>query len=157
RGVARDVAAVFDLRLRPLDETEPPTTGEPTGDLLQVAIDDPELCARFTARVLRGVRVGPSPLWLKARLSAAGIRPISNVVDVTNYVAHDLGQPLHAYDLDRIPGRRLVARRAEQGERLETLDGKERELDRETLVIAHADGASGIAGVMGGADSEISD
>ncbi len=105
RGIARDVAAVFDLRLRPLDEHEPEATGaRPTSELVQISIDDLDLCPRFTARVLQGVTVGPSPLWLKARLTGAGIRPISNVVDVTNYVAHDLGQPLHAYDRARIPG-----------------------------------------------------
>ena len=103
------------------------------------------------------MRVGPSPLWLKARLTGVGIRPISNVVDVTNYVAHDLGQPLHAYDLARLPGRTLVARRARDGEKLTTLDGKERALDSETLVIAHGEGPSGLAGIMGGADAEISD
>jgi phenylalanyl-tRNA synthetase beta chain len=158
RGVARDVAAVFGLRLRQLDAREPEALGSrATSELVQVSIDDLTLCPRFTARVLQGVRVGPSPLWLKARLTAAGIRPISNVVDVTNYVAHDLGQPLHAYDLARVPGHVLVARRARAGEKLTTLDGKERALDRETLVIAHADGPSGIAGVMGGADSEIAD
>jgi phenylalanyl-tRNA synthetase beta chain len=158
RGVARDVAAVFDLRLRPLDEREPEAAGErPTADLIRISIEDPALCTRFTARALTGVRVGPSPLWLKARLTGVGIRPISNVVDVTNYIAHDLGQPLHAYDLSRIPGRVLVARRARAGEVLTTLDDKRRELDSETLVIAHGDGPSGIAGVMGGADAEISD
>jgi phenylalanyl-tRNA synthetase beta chain len=158
RGVARDVAAVFGLRLRALDEREPAASGaRPTAELVQIAIDDPALCARFTARVLQGVHVGHSPLWLKARLSAAGIRPISNVVDVTNYVAHDLGQPMHAYDLARIPGRSLVARRARAGESLTTLDERARALDTDTLVIADADGPSGIAGVMGGADSEITD
>jgi phenylalanyl-tRNA synthetase beta chain len=158
RGVARDVAAVFGLRLRPLDEREPPAPGDqPTRDLISVAIEAPELCTRFTARALTGVSVAPSPLWLKARLTGVGIRPISNVVDVTNYVAHDLGQPLHAYDRARVPGHSLVARRARAGELLTTLDGKRRELDPETLVIAHADGPSGIAGVMGGADAEISD
>ena len=107
RGIARDVAAVFDLRLRPLDEREPEAIGaRPTRDLVHVSVDDPELCPRFTARAFTDVRVGPSPLWLKARLTGVGIRPISNVVDVTNYVAHDLGQPLHAYDLARVPGRR---------------------------------------------------
>ncbi len=158
RGVARDVAAVFDLRLRPLDEREPDALGDrPTRELVQVSVEDPSLCPRFTARVLTGVRVAPSPLWLKARLTGVGIRPISNVVDITNYVAHDLGQPLHAYDLARLPGRTLVARRARDGEKLTTLDGKERALDRETLVIAHAEGPSGLAGIMGGADAEISD
>jgi phenylalanyl-tRNA synthetase beta chain len=158
RGVARDVAAVFDLRLRPLDEREPDAAGtRPTRDLVQVSVDDPVLCPRFTARALTGVRVAPSPLWLKARLTGVGIRPISNVVDVTNYVAHDLGQPLHAYDLARVPGHTLVARRARAGEKLTTLDGRERELDAETLVIAHGEGPSGLAGIMGGADAEISD
>jgi phenylalanyl-tRNA synthetase beta chain len=158
RGVARDVAAVFGLRLRPLDEHEPDATGErPTSDLISVAIEAPDLCTRFTARALTDVTVAPSPLWLKARLTGVGIRPISNVVDVTNYVAHDLGQPLHAYDRARVPGHTLVARRARAGEVLTTLDDRRRELDPETLVIAHADGPSGIAGVMGGADAEISD
>jgi phenylalanyl-tRNA synthetase beta chain len=158
RGVARDVAAVFDLRLRPLDESEPEAAGErPTRELVQVSVEDSALCPRFTVRALQGVRVGPSPLWLKARLTGVGIRPISNVVDVTNYIAHDLGQPLHAYDLARVPGRTLIARRARAGEVLMTLDGKRRELDPETLVIAHSEGPSGIAGVMGGADAEISD
>ncbi|HEY1480459.1 MAG TPA: phenylalanine--tRNA ligase subunit beta [Gaiellales bacterium] len=158
RGVARDVAAVFGLGLRPLDEAEPEATGATrTADLISIHVDERALCPRFTARVLQGVQVAPSPLWLKARLSAAGIRPISNVVDVTNYVAHDLGQPLHAYDLARIPGRTLIARRAHPGERLTTLDDRERTLDADTLVIAHGDGPSGIAGVMGGADSEITD
>ena len=159
RGIARDVAAVFDLRLRPLDEREPEAIGRPAD-------------ARAGARVGRGSRAvpalhracahrtsgsAPSPLWLKARLTGVGIRPISNVVDVTNYVAHDLGQPLHAYDLARVPGHTLVARRARAGEKLTTLDGKERALDAETLVIAHAEGPSGLAGIMGGADAEISD
>jgi phenylalanyl-tRNA synthetase beta chain len=158
RGVARDVAAVFDLRLRPLDEREPEAAGDrSTRELVQVSVEDSTLCPRFTVRALQGVRVGPSPLWLKARLTGVGIRPISNVVDVTNYVAHDLGQPLHAYDLARVPGRTLIARRAHAGEVLTTLDGKRRELDPETLVIAHAEGPSGIAGVLGGADAEISD
>jgi phenylalanyl-tRNA synthetase beta chain len=158
RGVARDVAAVFDLRLRPLEEAEPEAAGDrPTGELVEVSIDDPVLCRRFTARVVQGVTVGPSPLWLKARLSAAGIRPISNIVDVTNYIAHDLGQPLHAYDLERLPGRRLAARRATAGETITTLDGRERTLDTDTLVIADGNGPSGIAGVLGGADSEITD
>jgi phenylalanyl-tRNA synthetase beta chain len=158
RGVARDVAAAFGLELLPLDEHEPPAEGDrSTVDWVRIATDDLDLCPRFCARVFQDVRVGPSPLWLKARLNAAGIRPISNIVDVTNYVMHDLGNPLHAYDHARVAGPELVARRARKGERIVTLDGKERELTPDMLVIADADGPSGIAGIMGGAHSEIGD
>jgi phenylalanyl-tRNA synthetase beta chain len=158
RGIAREVSTLFGVPMRSLDEREPPAEGDrPTIDWVRVATDEPELCPRFTARVIAGVKIGPSPLWLKARLTAAGIRPVSNVVDVTNYVMHDLGNPLHAYDHARVAGGELRARRARPGETLTTLDGKVRELDPSMLVIADADGPSGIAGIMGGADSEIGD
>jgi phenylalanyl-tRNA synthetase beta chain len=158
RGVARDVAAVFDLELVPLDEREPEATGDrTTAAWVRIASDDVDLCPRFCARVFQDVRVGPSPLWLKGRLMAAGIRPISNVVDVTNYVMHDLGNPLHAYDHAKVAGPELVARRARAGERIVTLDEKERELAEGMLVIADAEGPAGVAGIMGGARTEISD
>ncbi len=158
RGVARDLAAAFDLRLRPLEDEDPDAEGSrPTSAFVRIAIDDLDLCSRFTARAFEGVTIGPSPLWLKARLSAAGIRPISNVVDITNYVMHDLGSPLHGYDHARIAGPELVARRARAGERIVTIDHKERELEPDMLVIADADGPVGIAGIMGGAGSEIAD
>jgi phenylalanyl-tRNA synthetase beta chain len=158
RGVARDVHAIFGIELAPLDDSEPAALGNRlTADWIAIAIEDEELCPRFTARVFQDVTVGPSPLWLKARLNAAGMRPISNVVDITNYVMHDLGSPLHAYDHARVRGARLTARRAHDGETLRTLDGQERTLDPSILVIADAEGPQGIAGIMGGAESEVSD
>jgi phenylalanyl-tRNA synthetase beta chain len=117
----------------------------------------PDLCPRFTARVFEHVTIAPSPPWLKARLSAAGQRPINNVVDITNYVMLATGQPLHAFDLDRVAGARLTARRAHEGEQLTTLDGQVRTLDGEMIVIEDADGPTSIAGLMGGARSEVHD
>ena len=156
RGLAREIGAIFEIDLLPLSEHEPPAHADSiTASYLTVESDDRELCPRFTARVFQDVTVGPSPLWLRARLHAIDIRAISNVVDITNYVAHDLGQPLHAYDLAKIPGRILTARRAKPGEHLTTLDQKDRELDPSMLLIADAAGPNGLAGVMGGANSEI--
>jgi phenylalanyl-tRNA synthetase beta chain len=158
RGVARDVHAIFGIELTPLDDSEPPALGDRlTADWIKIAIEDEDLCPRFTARVFQNVAVAPSPLWLKARLNAAGMRPISNVVDITNYVMHDLGSPMHAYDHAHIRGARLTARRARAGEKLRTLDGQERELDSSMLVIADAEGPQGVAGIMGGAESEVSE
>ncbi|HZG50815.1 MAG TPA: phenylalanine--tRNA ligase subunit beta [Pyrinomonadaceae bacterium] len=122
-----------------------------------VEVQAADLCPRFTARVVRGVRIAPSPAWLVARLQAVGQRSINNVADITNYVMLELGQPLHAFDLEKLNERRLVVRRARAGERLTTLDGVERELDAEMLVIADAARAVAVAGVMGGAETEISD
>ncbi|HLL69790.1 MAG TPA: phenylalanine--tRNA ligase subunit beta [Pyrinomonadaceae bacterium] len=121
-----------------------------------VEVQATDLCARFTARVVRGVRIAPSPAWLVERLQAVGQRPINNVADITNYVMLEMGQPLHAFDLEKLNERRLVIRRAREGERLTTLDGVERELDAEMLVIADALRAVAVAGVMGGAETEIS-
>ncbi|MEI6690026.1 MAG: phenylalanine--tRNA ligase subunit beta [Thermoleophilia bacterium] len=156
-GMAREVAVLFDLPLAPMPGTEPAATGGSTSDLVTVAIDAPERCSRFTARGFTNVTIGPSPFRIRQRLAAAGIRPISNVVDVTNYVMHELGNPLHVYDADKIPGKALTARLARDGETITTLDDKERVLTNDMLVIADADGPSGIAGVMGGAASEIKD
>jgi phenylalanyl-tRNA synthetase beta chain len=117
----------------------------------------PELCPRFTARVFTDVTVGPSPLWLKERLMAAGQRPINNVVDITNYVMLLTAQPLHAFDLDKVPDGQLIIRTAENGERMTTLDGVERSFDEETVLVCDKEGPSGIAGIMGGARSEVSD
>jgi phenylalanyl-tRNA synthetase beta chain len=158
RGVARDVHAIFGIELTPLDDSEPAALGDRlTTDWIAIAIEDEDLCPRFTARVFQDVTVGPSPLWMKARLQAAGLRPISNVVDITNYVMHDLGSPLHGYDHAKIRGSRLIARRARPGESLRTLDGQERALTTDMLVISDAEGPQGIAGIMGAADSEIGD
>ena len=158
-GVARDVHAVTEAGL-----AEDPTAqdaeavGEDSAeDHATVEIADPEICLRFTARVFEDVKIGPSPLWLKQRLMAAGQRPISNVVDITNYVMLTTGQPLHAFDLDEVRGRRIVVRRALEGETMTTLDGVERTFSDEMALVCDAEGPSGIAGVMGGLISEVSD
>lgn len=158
-GIAREMATAFDLGpLRPppgaADSAEPRRVAE-TEATIQVAIDDPDLCGRYAAAVA-DVTTGASPDWMQARLAACGIRPISNVVDVTNYVLLELGHPMHAFDYARLNGPAIVVRRARQGERLTTLDGKRRVLTPDMLVIADAVAASAIGGVMGGADSEVS-
>jgi phenylalanyl-tRNA synthetase beta chain len=158
-GIAREVHALTGAPLAPdPGAEEAPAEGDvPAGDLLTVNVVDPDLCPRFSVRVFTEVKVGPSPLWLKARLTAIGQRPINNVVDITNYVMLLLGQPMHAYDLDRIAGPALQVRRAAHGEKLVTLDGEERVLDSEVVLVCDADGPTGIGGVMGGAASEVSE
>jgi phenylalanyl-tRNA synthetase beta chain len=158
-GVARDLHAVTTA---PLAEDPAERDAEPAGDdsaedHATVEIADPEICLRFTARVFEDVKIGPSPLWLKQRLMAAGQRPISNVVDITNYVMLTIGQPLHAFDLDKVRGNRIIVRRAREGETMTTLDGVERTFTDEMALVCDAEGASGIAGVMGGLISEVSD
>jgi phenylalanyl-tRNA synthetase beta chain len=153
-GVARELHAATGAPLAPAPwERDPGTTGEHQAAGVRVAC--PELCPRFTARVFEDVTIGPSPTWLKARLTAAGQRPINNVVDITNYTMLLTGQPLHAFDLDRVAGGALVVRRAADGEQIETLDGQTRTLDTEMLVIEDAEGPTSIAGVMGGVRSEV--
>ncbi len=154
RGLAREAAAVGAGELRPLDlsVTE---EGTAAGELARVRVEDGEGCPRYCARVVRGVRVGPSPAWLAARLSACGVRPINNVVDATNYVLLDLGQPLHAFDLDLLEGREVRVRAARPGETLRTLDGVERVLEAGDVVIADARRPVALAGIMGGAETEI--
>ncbi len=153
-GVARELAAHFGLPLR----VPPPVideSGAPTASEVTVRIDAPERCARFTVRRI-GVTMGESPAWLARRLTLAGMRPISNVVDVTNYVLLERGQPLHAFDLDRLPGRGLVVRLAADGERMTTLDGVERSLTAEDLLVCDAEGRpQAIAGIMGGSVAEV--
>ena len=155
-GIARELAALTGARLRP-----PPValkeSGDPAKSLARVRIEAPDLCHRFTARVISGVTVGPSPAWLRARLRAIGLRPISNVVDVTNYVLWELGQPLHAYDGETVAEATIVVRRARADERFTTLDGQERVLDASMLLIADPRRAIGLAGVMGGANTEVTD
>ncbi|HEX4324258.1 MAG TPA: phenylalanine--tRNA ligase subunit beta [Gaiellaceae bacterium] len=151
-GVAREVAALLGGELLPLPGTEPQQDGdEPVG----VGIEDPEGCLRFIGRLFRDVELGESPPWLKARLRHAGVRTISNVVDVTNYVMLSLGSPLHVYDLDLLHGG-LVARRARKGETVRTLDGVERTLSEQDLVIADDERVVGLAGIMGGEETEVS-
>ena len=158
RGVAREVHAITGAPLAPDPWAEDaPAEGEgEVGDYAKVAVEVPELCPRFTARAFTGVRVGPSPLWLQARLAAAGQRPINNVVDITNYVMLLTAQPLHAFDLDKVPGGELRVRAAAAGERMTTLDGVERELDAETVLVCDRERPTGIAGIMGGQVSEVS-
>src|SRR5205823_10409549 len=137
-------------------DVEPTDGGLPTTDSISIEIDA-DICLRFTVRVFEDVKIGPSPLWLKARLTAAGQRPISNVVDITNYVMLLTGQPLHAFDLDKVRGGRLRVHRAEDGQRMRTLDGAERTLDSSMALISDAEGPTSIAGTMGGEVSEVSD
>ncbi|MCD4748945.1 MAG: phenylalanine--tRNA ligase subunit beta [Thermoanaerobaculales bacterium] len=156
RGLAREAAVAVKGRLKTLQHELEETT-ESAQELAAVEIRDPDLCSRYVARVIRGVRLIPSPQWLQDRLERCGVRPINAIVDATNYVLLETGQPLHAFDLDRLAGRRIVVRRANAGEILETLDGLERKLETDDLVIADAERAVALAGVMGGADSEIGD
>jgi phenylalanyl-tRNA synthetase beta chain len=156
RGLAREAAVATKSRLRPVD-FELSECDEDACDLAAVEIADPELCSRYVARVIRGVSVGSSPEWMQRRLVNCGVRPINAVVDATNYVLLELGQPLHAFDLDLVRGRRIIVRPAHTGERLATLDGEERTLDPSMLMIADGEGVVALAGIMGGADSEIND
>ncbi len=159
-GVAREVAAVTGVSAR-VPSGVPSESGAPVSTSVSVAIEDPAFCPRYTARLIRGVKIAPSPEWLAERVAAAGARPISNVVDVTNYVMFELGQPLHAFDAAAIgvaDGRAAITVRvARPGERLVTLDGQDRELTADTLVIADPTGPVALAGVMGGADTEVTD
>ena len=155
-GIAREVAALTGSSVREPDlsyEEE----GQPIGQLTSVEIADPDLCYRYTASLITGLKIGPSPQWLQQRLTRAGLRPISNVVDVTNYVMLEYNQPLHAFDFDKLQERRIVVRRANRGEPLVTLDGTERKLSDSMLVIADAHTPVGLAGVMGGANTEITE
>ena len=155
-GIARELHAATGAPLAPApweqDAVRPSGSHQAT-----VEVQCPDLCPRFTARVFEHVTIGPSPLWLRARLTAAGMRPINNVVDITNYVMLLSGHPCHAFDLDQVAGERLVIRRAHDGEQVETLDGQARTLDGQMVVIDDADGPTSIAGVMGGARSEVSE
>ncbi len=153
-GLAREVAALYDLPLGPW----PGSDSEPVPDgQVEVQVDDFAGCPRYIGRVFRDVSVGQSPIWLRARLSNAGMRPISNVVDVTNYVMLALGNPLHAFDLAKLAGRRIVVRRAQPGETIRTLDGVDRKLEPADLMIADSERSVALAGIMGGEETEISD
>ncbi|HEY4951408.1 MAG TPA: phenylalanine--tRNA ligase subunit beta [Candidatus Acidoferrales bacterium] len=154
-GIAREVAAIYRLPLKPL-HPKLKESSEKVADVTRVEIQAPDLCGRFTARVLRGVKVQPSPDWLRQGLEAIGEKSINNVVDVTNYVMFELGHPLHAFDFDKLQEQRIVVRRAKPGEKIRTLDGAERTLTKDMCVVADAGRAVGIGGVMGGAETEIS-
>lgn len=154
-GIAREVSVIEKGRLRLPASGSPKAAGR-SADFTSVEIKDPDLCPRYAARLVRGVKIGASPDWLVKRLEAIGQRPINNVADITNYVLHELGQPLHAFDFEKLGGRRIVVRRASPGEKLKTLDGVERTLSHDMLVIADAEKAIALAGIMGGEESEIS-
>ena len=154
-GVARDVAAITGNPLKE-PEVDFEAKGPDIGTMASVEITDPDLCLRYTASVIQGVTIGESPKWLKDRLLAIGERPINNIVDITNFVMFEIGQPLHAFDYDKVVNHKVIVRRAMPGEKLTTLDNKERTLDTDMLLIADSKRGIGLAGVMGGANSEIS-
>jgi len=155
-GLAREAAATFNKKLNAPIITE---TGnnEDVNDFIKVRIDNTELCKRYTARVVKNIKIEPSPKWMQRRLMAQGIRPINNIVDITNYVMEEYGQPMHAYDLDTIEDNTIVVRNASKGEKFTTLDGQERELDESVLMICDGKKPVGIAGIMGGENSMITD
>ncbi len=155
-GIAREAAATFRKEFQP--PVVPPTgNGEAASDYIRVSVKDPELCPRYCARVVKNVKIGPSPKWMQRCLAANGIRPINNLVDITNYVMEEYGQPMHAYDLDTIAGREIIVRRAGADEKFVTLDGQERQMDENVLMICDGEKAVGIAGIMGGENSMITD
>lgn len=155
-GIAREAAATFRKEFHPPVVTE---TGnaERAEDFIKVTVEDHDLCTRYVARVVKNIKIAPSPKWMQRRLAAQGIRPINNLVDITNYVMAEYGQPMHAYDLDTIAGKEIIVRRAKNGEAFVTLDGQERKLDEDVLMICDAEKAVGIAGIMGGENSMITD
>jgi phenylalanyl-tRNA synthetase beta chain len=155
-GIAREVAAIYKLPLKHISP-KPAESASKASDVVKVEIQSPELCGRFTARVIRNVKIQPSPKWLKDRLEASGVASISNVVDISNYVMLELGHPLHTFDYDKVRDHRIVVRRAKRNEKMRTLDGVERTFDSSICMISDGDGsrAIGIGGIMGGAETEI--
>ena len=155
-GLAREAAATFRKEFHPPVVT---ATGnnEDVNDYVKVSVEDTKLCPRYTARVVKNIKIAPSPEWMQRRLAAQGIRPINNIVDITNYVMEEYGQPMHAYDLDTIAGHQIVVKRAEKGQKFVTLDGQERTLNDSVLMICDGEKAIGIAGIMGGENSMITD
>lgn len=155
-GIAREAAATFHKKFCP-PQVKETGNNENAADYIKVQVEDTELCPRYCARVVKNVKIGPSPKWMQRALAANGIRPINNLVDITNYVMEEYGQPMHAYDLDTIAGRQIIVRRAEKDEKFVTLDGQERTMDENVLMICDAEKAVGIAGIMGGENSMIKD
>lgn len=155
-GIAREAAATFGKEFHP-----PVVAGtgnsEDVNDYIKVTVKDSKLCPRYCARVVKNIKIGPSPKWMQRRLASVGIRPINNLVDITNYVMEEYGQPMHAYDLDTIAGREIIVRTAEKGEKFTTLDGQERDMDETVLMICDGEKSVGIAGIMGGENSMITD
>lgn len=155
-GIAREAAATFDKTFVPPVVKE---TGndEDVNDYVKVSVENTDLCPRYCARVVKNIKIGPSPKWMQRRLASVGIRPINNLVDITNYVMEEYGQPMHAYDLETIAGHQIVVKTAQDGETFTTLDGQERKMDKDVLMICDGEKAIGIAGIMGGENSMITD
>lgn len=155
-GIAREAAATFRKPFLP-PVVEEIGNQEDVNDFVTIEVNDPDLCPRYCARVCKNIKIGPSPEWMQRRLAASGIRPINNLVDITNYVMEEYGQPMHAYDMDHIAGNKIIVRRAKDGDEFQTLDGQIRKLDSEILMICDAEKEVGIAGIMGGENSKITD
>ena len=155
-GIAREAAATFRKEFKPPVVTVK-ANDEDVNDYIKVSVKDPDLCTRYCARVVKNIKIGPSPEWMQRRLAASGIRPINNLVDITNYVMEEYGQPMHAFDLDTIAGKEIIVRRAKDGDEFQTLDGQMRKMDSEVLMICDAEKEIGIAGIMGGENSKITD
>src|SRR6059036_2808253 len=153
-GIAREVGAIYKLPLKHVSP-KPAESAAKTSDAVKVEIQAPELCGRFTARVIRNVKIQPSPKWLKDRLEASSVASISNVVDISNYVMLELGHPLHTFDYDKVRDHKIIVRRAKQNEKIRTLDGVERQLDANICMISDGGGSrpAGIGGIMGGAET----
>jgi phenylalanyl-tRNA synthetase beta chain len=156
-GVAREVAAIVRGKLDIPDVSYDDTNGGNINDITGVTIEDNELCQRYTARIIKDVKIGPSPEWLQRKISSVGLRPVNNIVDITNYVLMESGQPLHAFDSDKLSEGRIVVRRAKKGETMEAIDGSKCTLSDEILVIADSQKPVAIAGIMGGKETEVSD
>ncbi|MCR5337793.1 MAG: phenylalanine--tRNA ligase subunit beta [Lachnospiraceae bacterium] len=155
-GLAREAAATFDLPFV-APEVKVNETAEKVEDYISVEVKDPDLCPRYCARVVKNIKIAPSPEWMQRRLASSGIRPINNLVDITNYVMEEYGQPMHAFDLDTVAGNKIVVRRGKDGEQFQTLDGQMRTLDNDVLMICDGEKEIGIAGIMGGENSKITD
>ncbi len=155
-GIAREVAATFRKDLV-LPEVTVTGNGEDVNDYVSVEVQAPELCSRYTARVVKNIKIAPSPEWMQRRLASVGIRPINNIVDITNYVMEEYAQPMHAYDLDKLADHKIIVRKAKKDEPFMTLDGQERVLDDTMLVICDGEKPVGVAGIMGGENSKITD
>ena len=155
-GIAREAAATFRREFHPPVVT-PTGNSEDVNGYVRVTVENTDLCPRYCARVVKNIKIGPSPKWMQRRLASVGIRPINNLVDITNYVMEEYGQPMHAYDLDTIADRHIIVKTAENGEKFTTLDGQERDMDENVLMICDGEKAIGIAGIMGGENSMITD
>lgn len=155
-GIAREIGAIYNSKITipPISISE---TDDQTNKLIKITIANPELCKRFTGRIIKNVKIKESPAWLQEKIKAVGLRPINNIVDITNFVMYETGQPLHAFDYDRIAGNEILVKTANEGDKFKTLDSKERILNSDSLMICDANGYSGIAGIMGGEHSEVTD